>query len=58
MSLDHPEVQAASDRVESYFEKVCKIDTDEDGDTDGVIGDSSSTDVEQAPGATTSSTEG
>jgi hypothetical protein len=58
ISIDDPEIQSASDRIESYFEKVCKIDTDEDGDTDGVIGDSSSTDDEQAPGATTSSTEG
>lgn len=28
--------KAASERVQSYFEKVCNIDTDGDGDTDGV----------------------
>ncbi len=34
--FDSPDVTAASARVESYFEKVCKIDSDNDGDTDGV----------------------
>jgi hypothetical protein len=53
--LDDPEIQAASNRVESYFEKVCKIDSDGDGDTDGVIDDGSSS-GEQAPGATTDDT--
>jgi hypothetical protein len=55
MSLDDPEVQAASDRVESYFEKVCKIDSDDDGDTDGVTNsdDSGTSDDEQAPDDTT-----
>lgn len=46
-SVDSPEVEAASDRVEAYFEKVCGIDTDDDGDTDGVTDDD--TDGEQAP---------
>lgn len=52
-SLDSPEIEAASRRVESYFEKVCKLDTDDDGDTDGVIDDGSTSDSttedEQAP---------
>src|SRR3954453_2038718 len=37
ISLDDPKVTASSDRVESYFEKTCGIDTDGDGDTDGII---------------------
>jgi hypothetical protein len=55
IDLDSPELQAANNRIQSYFEKVCKIDTDDDGDTDGVIDDDAddaiddSTDDEQAP---------
>lgn len=45
VSIENPDVEAASNRVESYFEKVCKIDSDGDGDTDGVIGDDSSDDT-------------
>lgn len=57
ISIENPDVEAASNRVESYFEKVCKMDSDGDGDTDGVIGDSSSDATEPAdesvdPGAT------
>jgi hypothetical protein len=53
MSLDDPAFTASSNRIESYFEKVCKIDSDEDGDTDGIIKDDSSTsDTEQAPDTT------
>ena len=44
LDLENPEVEAASNRVESYFEKVCKMDSDGDGDTDGVIDDDSTTD--------------
>ncbi len=55
VDVDSPTVQAASNRVESYFEKVCKIDVDEDGDTDGVVDDSSGD--EQAPAGTTGTTE-
>ena len=44
ISIENPDVEAASNRVESYFEKVCKMDSDGDGDTDGVIEDNSSTD--------------
>lgn len=36
LDINDPEVEASSDRVTSYFEKVCKIDSDGDGDTDGV----------------------
>lgn len=43
IDLQNPEVEEASNRVESYFEKVCKMDSDGDGDTDGVIEDDSST---------------
>jgi hypothetical protein len=57
MQLDSPEVEAASNRVESYFEKVCKIDSDHDGDTDGVIEDNSTSTSEQAPDDTTETTE-
>jgi hypothetical protein len=55
MSLDDPKVKAASDRVESYFEKVCKIDSDDDGDTDGVVNsdDAGTSEDEQAPDDTT-----
>lgn len=54
-NIDTPEVEAASNRVESYFEKVCELDTDDDGDTDGIIEDGSddtvddTTEDEQAP---------
>ena len=41
ISIENPDVEAASNRVESYFEKVCKMDSDGDGDTDGVIDDGS-----------------
>ncbi|HUP84917.1 MAG TPA: hypothetical protein VM143_04530 [Acidimicrobiales bacterium] len=54
INFEDPKVSAASNRVESYFEKVCKIDSDGDGDTDGVIGDSSTT---TAPEETTETTE-
>ncbi len=37
LDFDDPEVEASSNRVTSYFEKVCKIDSDGDGDTDGVL---------------------
>jgi hypothetical protein len=51
ISINDPEVTAASDRVESYFEKTCGIDSDGDGDTDGVSDDdSTSTSVEDGTG--------
>lgn len=60
LDLDSPEIESASNRVESYFEKVCEIDSDGDGDTDGEIGDESGD--EQAPDdtsdETTATTEG
>jgi hypothetical protein len=37
ISLQNPKVVEASNNVESYFEKKCGIDSDGDGDTDGVI---------------------
>ena len=49
ISIENPDVEAASNRVESYFEKVCKMDSDGDGDTDGVIEDDSSTDDTTLP---------
>lgn len=49
ISIENEDVEAASDRVESYFEKVCKMDSDGDGDTDGVIADDSSTEESPAP---------
>ena len=60
-NLDDPEIEAASNRVESYFEKVCKIDSDDDGDTDGVVGDDATdpgttSDEEQAPDDVTEDT--
>jgi hypothetical protein len=63
ISLDNPEVEQASNRVESYFEKVCKMDSDGDGDTDGVIDDDSAPDAgssgdEQAPDDETDATTG
>jgi hypothetical protein len=42
ITIQNPDVEAASNRVESYFEKVCGMDSDDDGDTDGVIDDDSS----------------
>ena len=64
VSINSAEVTAASNRVESYFEKTCKIDSDGDGDTDGEIettdptaGDDSGTSgEEQAPDDTTETT--
>lgn len=41
--------KAASERVQSYFEKVCNIDTDGDGDTDGIKQDGGPP-AEDAPG--------
>ena len=67
ISIENPDVQAASKRVESYFEKVCKIDSDGDGDTDGAIDEDSSSDDstdggtsddEQAPADETEATTG
>jgi hypothetical protein len=53
IDFDSEEIEDANRRIESYFEKVCEIDTDEDGDTDGVIDDGSADDAttedEQAP---------
>lgn len=50
IDLDNPEIEAANNRIESYFETVCKIDTDDDGDTDGKIEDDSVVEgEEQAP---------
>lgn len=53
IDFDSEEIEGANRRIESYFEKVCEIDTDDDGDTDGVIDDGSvddaTTDDEQAP---------
>lgn len=58
ISIENPDVEAASNRVESYFEKVCKMDSDGDGDTDGVIDDGSSSDpAEEDPASGTSETE-
>lgn len=34
-ALDNSEAEAANSRVNAYMEKVCGIDTDKDGDTDG-----------------------
>jgi len=53
IDLESPEIESANTRIESYFEKVCKIDTDDDGDTDGVITDEpAGTEDEQAPDET------
>ena len=41
IDFDSEEIESANRRIESYFEKVCEIDTDDDGDTDGVIEDDS-----------------
>ena len=49
VSLDDPGVTAASDRVQSYFEKSCRIDTDGDGDTDGIINTTSTTAGDTTP---------
>ena len=55
IDLESPEIESANNRIESYFEKVCKIDTDDDGDTDGKIesgddtDDPAGTEDEQAP---------
>ena len=59
ISIENPDVEAASNRVESYFEKVCKMDSDGDGDTDGVIDDDSGDDGsgEEDPAGGTSETE-
>jgi hypothetical protein len=47
LKVGSPEMGAASNRLSSYLEKVCKIDADEDGDTDGIIEpDSSSSSTE------------
>ena len=54
LELDSDEIEAASNRVESYFEKVCDIDSDGDGDTDGEVGDDSG--EEQAPDDSTEDT--
>ncbi|MBW3614091.1 MAG: hypothetical protein KY439_02125 [Actinobacteria bacterium] len=53
LNLNDPEVEAASERVESYFEKVCKIDSDGDGDTDGVQRDDAGTGGEEPTSDTT-----
>ena len=66
ISIENPDVEAASNRVESYFEKVCKMDSDGDGDTDGVIDDGAGEDTtepegtedEQAPADETEDTTG
>jgi hypothetical protein len=53
ISINDPEVTASSDRVESYFEKTCGIDSDGDGDTDGKVDssdDSTSTSVDDGSG--------
>jgi hypothetical protein len=60
ISLQDPEVTKSSDRVESYFEKTCGIDSDGDGDTDGEVdssdsGGGSGTD-DSAPDDTTETT--
>ena len=55
LALDSSDVEASSNRVESYFEKVCGIDSDDDGDTDGVVDDGTSDD-EQAPDDSTEDT--
>ena len=39
IDIDDPDVTAASNRIESYFETECDIDSDGDGDTDGEIED-------------------
>jgi hypothetical protein len=68
ISLQSAEVTEASDRVESYFERTCGIDSDGDGDTDGEVdssGDTTGTSTddgsgtsgeEQAPDDTTDTT--
>jgi hypothetical protein len=56
LDLDSADIEAASNRVESYFEKVCKIDSDDDGDTDGVIDDGATSGDEQAPDDSTEDT--
>ena len=58
LDLDGPEIESASNRVEAYFEKVCKIDSDDDGDIDGVIEkDGATSGDEQAPDDTTADTD-
>ena len=58
ISLQNPDVEAASNRVESYFEKVCGMDSDGDGDTDGVIDDGPDADLpeDEAPADETEDT--
>ena len=56
LELDSADIEASSNRVESYFEKVCDIDSDDDGDTDGVIDDGATSDDEQAPDDSTEDT--
>ena len=65
IDIENPDVEAASNRVESYFEKVCGMDSDGDGDTDGVIEDGTVEDEstaesgdEQAPADETEDTAG
>jgi hypothetical protein len=66
IDIENPDVEAASNRVESYFEKVCGMDSDGDGDTDGVIDDdgaaeddsTSESGDEQAPADETEDTSG
>ena len=65
IDIENPDVEAASNRVESYFEKVCGMDSDGDGDTDGVIDDgtvedesTSESGEEQAPADETEDTTG
>ena len=60
IDLENPETEAASNRVESYFEKVCGMDSDGDGDTDGVIDSDDSAEDESTsePGTETEDTAG
>lgn len=50
MDIGSPQIEQASQQVQSYFERVCKIDSDGDGDTDGV------TDAPSTTGVTTDTT--
>ena len=51
--IQSPDVQAASERLESYFEKDCGMDADGDGDTDGVIEGNGPTEDSTVPEAST-----
>ena len=56
-ALDSEEYEAAGNRVNAYVEKVCEIDADEDGDTDGVDDSADSTDSDESDADESTTTE-